>query len=258
MGGEDARIQDNPWQVALVMTAYKANDEAQFCGGSIVSGRWILTAAHCVDAGTKADQIAVLVGVSSLKETGRRVPVEPGGIYIHKEWDFATHTNDIALINVAEDLQGQSIGPWSTSTPEEENRGPSSTSTPTPEEEHREVRITGWGALSWQDSPPFSIILQSVDTQVIPLVKCNASDSYDHILTNKMLCIGKYTEGQKDSCDRDSGGPATTLVNGKRELIGITSWGSPRCGTPKMPGIYTRVSQYVTWVKQTSKGAVNW
>lgn len=242
-GGSDATLQDNPWQVALVLTAVSSNANAQFCGGSVVAARWVITAAHCVDAGTKASQIAVLVGTASLESGGKRVDVEDHGIFLHEHWNFSTHENDIALIKVTDDLPGQPIGPWAL---------------PAPENENRDVRITGWGALSWQNSPPMSILLQGADTQVVSLVKCNASDSYDGALYKTMLCIGKYNSGQKDTCDRDSGGPATTEVDGKRELIGITSWGPPKCGTPKMPGIYTRVSQYRGWVRKTSNNAVNW
>jgi secreted trypsin-like serine protease len=242
-GGIDAKIQDNPWQVALVDSSDSSNTDAQFCGGSIVAVRWVLTAAHCVDAGTKASQIAVLAGTDSLNAGGRRISVLEDGIYIYKPWDFTKHSNDIALLHVADNLPGQPIRPWSL---------------PTSESENLVVRVTGWGALSWQNLPPVSILLQEVDTQVIALKKCNSSDSWDGLLTDKMLCIGKYDTGQQDSCERDSGGPATADVNGSREIIGITSFGAPHCGTPKMPGIYTRVSQYTNWVRSTSQGEVAW
>lgn len=243
MGGEDATIEDNPWQVALVLSGEPSNAKGQFCGGAIVAPRWVLTAAHCVDAGTKPSQIAILVGTASLSTGGHRVPVAPNGIYIYNPWDFSNHKNDIALVKTSEDLGGQAIKGWSL---------------PTPEDEGRNVVITGWGSLTWQNSPPMSIILQKVEIQIVSLAKCNASDSYDRMLTNSMLCIGKYAAGQKDSCERDSGGPATTEVNGVRELLGLTSWGAPRCGTPKMPGVYTRVSQYKDWIATITANEVKW
>jgi secreted trypsin-like serine protease len=47
--GHDLRITNGftsnrgqfPWQVALEV------DEAAFCGGSLISSLWVLTAAHC-------------------------------------------------------------------------------------------------------------------------------------------------------------------------------------------------------------------
>jgi secreted trypsin-like serine protease len=40
-GGSPAARGQFPWQVALII------DNAYFCGGSLISSRWVLTAAHC-------------------------------------------------------------------------------------------------------------------------------------------------------------------------------------------------------------------
>src|SRR5687768_3136208 len=49
IGGEDAKLADHPWQVALLVSWIADPAKAQFCGGSIMGGEWILTAAHCVN-----------------------------------------------------------------------------------------------------------------------------------------------------------------------------------------------------------------
>jgi hypothetical protein len=41
IGGTQAARGDFPWQVALVV------DSAWFCGGSLIDGWWVMTAAHC-------------------------------------------------------------------------------------------------------------------------------------------------------------------------------------------------------------------
>lgn len=43
VGGEVAPRNGFPYQVALII------NNAGFCGGSIISDQWVLTAAHCVD-----------------------------------------------------------------------------------------------------------------------------------------------------------------------------------------------------------------
>ena len=40
-GGSTAARGQFPWQVALII------DSGSFCGGSLISDRWVLTAAHC-------------------------------------------------------------------------------------------------------------------------------------------------------------------------------------------------------------------
>jgi secreted trypsin-like serine protease len=41
-GGGPAASCQFPWQAALII------ENAYFCGGSLISTRWVLTAAHCV------------------------------------------------------------------------------------------------------------------------------------------------------------------------------------------------------------------
>src|SRR5258707_5638319 len=57
VGGSDTSIEKNPWQVAIVAAIIPQDSRAQFCGGSIIASRWVLTAAHCVDENTKPTQI---------------------------------------------------------------------------------------------------------------------------------------------------------------------------------------------------------
>lgn len=65
------------------------------------------------------------------------------------------------------------------------------------------------------------------------------------------LCAGG--EPLEDSCDGDSGGPLSRPEVGeggvpRQFLVGIVSFGARRCGTPKLPGVYTRISTYVDWI----------
>lgn len=43
VGSEETTIEAYPYQVAILYY------NVQFCGGSIISDSWVLTAAHCLD-----------------------------------------------------------------------------------------------------------------------------------------------------------------------------------------------------------------
>jgi secreted trypsin-like serine protease len=59
-----------------------------------------------------------------------------------------------------------------------------------------------------------------------------------------VICAGDI---RADACQGDSGGPLICEVNGKSTVIGITSWGIG-CSQAKYPGVYTKVSEYITWI----------
>merc|ERR1712051_531388 len=52
VGGHEAAHHEWPWQVALFV------DDAWFCGGSLISDEWVMTAAHCADGAGYFDVMA--------------------------------------------------------------------------------------------------------------------------------------------------------------------------------------------------------
>ncbi|XP_017177931.1 kallikrein-13 isoform X3 [Mus musculus] len=103
-------------------------------------------------------------------------------------------------------------------------------------------RVSGWGTTT---SPQVNYpkTLQCANIELRSDEECR--QVYPGKITANMLCAGTK-EGGKDSCEGDSGGPL--ICNGK--LYGIISWGDFPCGQPNRPGVYTRVSKYLRWIRE--------
>lgn len=241
IGGKDVKIQDNPWQVAILASRVPSNIVAQFCGGSIIAQRWVVTAAHCVDGGTKPIQVQILVGTDSLETGGVRVVVRD--IKVHEKWKTTPNANDfdIALIETDADLGNAGVITGNTATAE--------LTVPS------DVRVTGWGRTS-KTSSAGAKKLQGIDIPYVLRATCNRPASYGGDITGNMICAG-IQQGGVDSCQGDSGGPATAMVNNARRLVGIVSWGEG-CAQRDKYGVYTNVAQFASWVAVNTNGVVKW
>lgn len=107
--------------------------------------------------------------------------------------------------------------------------------------------VSGWGKVLFRGRT--ATTLQVLRVPFVDRPTCLKSTSTS-ILQN-MFCAG-FPSGGKDTCEGDSGGPYTTEIEGTWFLTGITSWGE-ECALPGKYGIYTRVSKYVKWIKQTTR-----
>lgn len=92
VGGTDAPPAQYPYQASLRTPA-----NSHFCGGSIISNRWILTAAHCVYGQTPNSMMAV-VGTNYLNSGGTAYGI--AFIQSHEGYDPQNNQNDIAVLGV--------------------------------------------------------------------------------------------------------------------------------------------------------------
>jgi Trypsin len=217
VGGVPATPTDNPFQVALLTKSIANNDDAQYCGGSLVRSNFVVTAAHCSDF-VSANEVQVLTGTQDLDGTGVRRDVLK--ITIHPAWNPSTMDSDVAVWQLSSDATGIVLATLAT---EDGAVGD-------------DLLATGWGAT---EAGPPPIHLQAVLVPLVSEENCNDEDSYNGDVTDTMLCAGLDVGGQ-DTCQGDSGGPLTRGP-GNTVLTGLTSWGIG-CADPNFFGVYTRVS----------------
>jgi secreted trypsin-like serine protease len=230
IGGQTATDGQFPWQVALITAGYQPSD-GQFCGGTLIEPNWIVTAAHCVAFGTRPQDIEVFTGSVDLRSGGQQYAVAE--IFSHERFDSVTFDNDIALLRLTTPVTtGGSISVIRTT--EETSLLPVG----------RQLRVSGWGRTA--EGGATSKLLRFVGVPLVDRIVCNEKDSYGGAITTNMICAG-YETGGADSCQGDSGGPLVAPDGPSFRLAGVVSWGDG-CAQPKKYGVYTRASNYVTWI----------
>lgn len=234
VGGFDAGYGSWPWQALVTMRGMG------WCGGSLLSNRWIVTAAHCMDvSGTTiaASDVEVRVGTLTRETGGQLVGVRQ--VIKHEGFDDITYDNDIALLELSNEvLFSPFVQPIEPILPVEE---------PSLAPERQLATVTGWGTTKFGGYGSSS--LRQVSVPVIHPGSCrSAAYSYGDAITDNMLCAG-YGFGEKDSCQGDSGGPLV-VPNGRGGFVlaGIVSWGN-NCAKPGYPGVYTRSANYRGWIE---------
>ncbi|XP_047491388.1 trypsin-1-like [Penaeus chinensis] len=103
----------------------------------------------------------------------------------------------------------------------------------------------GWGNLESEGSQPDKLI-----EVTLPILEPSC---WDRTVSERMLCAG-YKEGGKDTCQGDSGGPLYVVEDSKYFQVGITSFGNG-CANPNSPGVYARVSKFLSWIKTNTADA---
>ncbi|KAM4836881.1 serine protease-like protein 51 [Thomomys bottae] len=232
VGGKPVNIAEFPWQVGIF------HKGKHLCGGAILNEWWVLSAAHCFRR-VNTSNLEVIHGIDNLN-TKNLKKEKVHKLILHPFYDAWLLDNDIALLLLTSPLY---LGI---------TRIPICLTEVTDMKKWSSCWVAGWGVTN--SVKPTSPKLQKVNLQLVEWEECY------HILplvTRNMLCAGSPEVG-KDSCQGDSGGPLVCHKKKNRARwyqIGIVSWGLLDCGRKNIPGVYTKVSNYLLWINQVTTQA---
>jgi hypothetical protein len=239
-GGESTLISKYPWQVYFISGDYR-------CGGSIISNKWIVTAAHCTfdDAGTAIPSSKMFVQVGANNPVNNSLEGKTYAVsqaIVNSGFNSQTLLNDIALLKLADTINFTNATPIKLVTTDDAAAGATVPGIMS--------WVTGWG-LTHVSPQVFPTALQEVQLPIIS--NAQASTVWGTIPATDLMA--GYLNGNKDACNGDSGGPLVVPVFGEYKLAGIVSWGSQNCNTY---GAYTSVSDMESWIRTKTGIARNY
>ncbi|XP_030753933.1 trypsin-1-like [Sitophilus oryzae] len=244
VGGEAAAKAEFPWIVSITR---RGN---HFCGGTLINKKYVMTAGHCLCTGSGNDHLApaslkVTLSQHDLtKESSDAQVVNVKSIIVHPGYSCKKVKDDIAILELNEQvIWSQSIIPACLPAGSEQKAYSTF--------DNNLATVAGWGWINEERGKGGRAeILQKAKVNVIEIEKCRTwykSQGKKTKIQEGQICAG-YEQGGIDACWADSGGPLMIDANDQMMVVGVVSTGIG-CARPYLPGIYTRVSEYIPWIR---------
>jgi len=224
-----------PWQILLM-------GGRPGCGGSIIGPSHVITAAHCVfQYDTYPSFFSVKVGEHDQRKiSGHEKTYKVKRVFTHPKWSSRMLDYDIALL----ELQ----------TPIQFNKYVSPVCLPSDNPPvGAECYITGWGKTYHPGM--MHPTLQQAKMPIVSNKVCYAKNKkfIPVPITSRMVCSGDGGHSRRSGCHGDSGGPFVCNINGRWELHGAVSHGSPRCKSTETYTVFARVYYFKQWIQTNMK-----
>uniref|UniRef100_A0AAG5DEA0 Peptidase S1 domain-containing protein n=1 Tax=Anopheles atroparvus TaxID=41427 RepID=A0AAG5DEA0_ANOAO len=238
--GQAAAPGQFPFVVGILISGTSSRS---FCGGALISRRFVLTAAACVQG---TNTFTVLLGATDMTRIEQIIPVLniPSHIIVHPGYSSLLNRDDIALLQLSQDA----------------NLTPTVQVANLPRRYHTAftfndwpATVAGWGNTGNRDNEP--IPLQQLRFATGPVVSnfvCGISHSF---IRDGNICSATDNGGP---CNGDEGGPVTVSEGGRTFLVGIHSFhfsGLFGCDRGR-PSVHTRITEYLDWIQQNSDAVI--
>ncbi|XP_065204624.1 venom protease-like [Planococcus citri] len=247
----NATLGDWPWLVAIGYRTSSDRGPMFKCGGSLISDRWVITAAHCVQGIGNLIVKIIRVGDFNLNHENydgaspKDIPIED--IVLHPEYSTNPTINDIALLRLRQHVTFNELIRPICIPSEPQHKGDVFYYNKSP-------FIAGWGRTTEGGTPSDHL----KETQLVIIDRETCDMKYKHakqnsVVDHRVLCAGSMAQ---DTCLSDSGGPLMMHTAAHYYLVGIASYGI-ECEGNVFPGVYTRVAYYSDWIKCITKNGIN-
>lgn len=230
--GEIAQKGEAPFIVSLQYLS------SHFCAGSIISERWVLTAAHCLIYNSFSIVAGLHVRSDKTGVQTRKVSSKAQYI-IHEKYGGGVGPNDIGLIYLKDPLNLNAL----------KDGGAPVSAISLPSGKYVSAgdgTLYGWGKSRDGSSPQ---TLHKLDTRVINYADCKKQLPSNAPVDPVNVCTHyKGTNKYEGACNGDSGGPLVKFTPTGAEIIGVVSWGYTPCHTSTYPSVYSSIESFKSWI----------
>jgi len=236
VGGEEATPHSYPWMAALFV------DDQWFCGGTLISDEWVVTAAHCAK---DASEMRVMLGAHNVREASEegRLELVTRDFFTHEKYSQVTLHNDIALVHLPQSVNfTDNIRPVCLPSYSEGGMAWA----------HEDCEASGWGKPT-DSATSISPVLRHVTVDTITNLVCALE--YPTVINKNIICISG--KNGKSTCNGDSGGPLHLVTDGVYKQIGITSFGSSLGCEIGFHAGFTRTASFLEWIETNTGIAID-